>query len=797
MNSVQALEFDRIRAAVAELAVTQEGATHLLALLPRIDRAALAEEQTVVSWLQRRLQEGDVLPGGAVPVIAPVLDAVEREGAVLELEELRDLRLFLEFAHQTVEFFRPRQDRSPPAPAAQVAAGVEVPREVLRRLRETILPEGTLNEAAIPELARLRKEIRRLNQGLMETAEQMIRQDRHMFQGDQPTIRDGRTVVPLAANFRGRIDGIVHESSGSGETVYVEPRQLVDLNNDLVQAHNGILREVRRVLRELSAQIRGHLLELRRLHGAVVAADQLLARARYAGAGGGRVLPAGDRIALHGARHPLLGSGAVPLDIVYDAETRIMIISGPNTGGKTVLLKTVGLLSMMNQSAIPIPVAQDSSLPFFDYWGVDIGDAQSLDEALSTFSGHLRNLAEVCDHAAPGSLILLDELGSGTDPEEGAALSMAIVDHLIDQGSTVLVTTHQTVLKHYGYTRDGAANASMAFDEDTHQPTYRVVPGRPGASHALDTAARQGLNREILRRAHAYRSDRESSVAEIITRLSDLEEELTRERATLRRDREALDRRLSEVTQREEAVEARATELRRNGLVELDRLLREARQQVEGEVRRLRERGGKISREEIKAAQDQLKEIEAHRDAQQAQVARHRPSAAAPEQPADAEPIGIGDTVRHRRTRRDGTVRSLRSGGAEVQFGGVRMTVPLEDLERCDSREQAADGSASARSATPGAGADSRLRPATPQMRSVFELDLRGKRLHTALEELEHQVDAAVMNDLSSFSVIHGMGTGVLQKGVQDYLESRPEVERYEFAAPEEGGFGKTVVFLA
>lgn len=795
MNSVQALEFDRIRAAVAELAVTEEGAARLLALVPQIDRTVLAEEQTVVGWLQRRLQEGEVLPGGAVPVIAPALDAVEREGSVLELEELRDLRLFLEFAQQTVEFFRPRQDRSPPAAARKITSDVEVPREVLRRLRETILPEGTMNEAAIPELARLRKEIRRLNQGLMETAEQMIRQDRHMFQGDQPTIRDGRTVVPLAANFRGRIDGIVHESSGSGETVYVEPRQLVDLNNDLVQAHNGILREVRRVLRELSAQIRGHVPELRRLHSAVVTADQLLARAKYAGAGGGRVLPAGDRIVLHGARHPLLGSGAVPLDIVYDADTRIMIISGPNTGGKTVLLKTVGLLSMMNQSAIPIPVAEDSSLPFFDYWGVDIGDAQSLDEALSTFSGHLRNLAEVCDHAAPGSLILLDELGSGTDPDEGAALSMAIVDHLIEQGSTVLVTTHQTVLKHYGYTRDGAANASMAFDEDTHQPTYRVVPGRPGASHALDTAARQGLNREILRRAHAYRSDRESSVAEIITRLSDLEEELTRERATLRRDREALDRRLTELTQREEAVEARATELRRHGLVELDRLLREARQQVEGEVRRLRERGGEISREEIKAAQDQLKEIEAHRDAQQAQVERHRPSTTTPKQPA--EPIRTGDTVRHRRTQREGTVRSLRGGRAEVQFGGIRMTVPLEELERRDPRDQAAEGSVSAGSATPANGTESRLRPATPQMRSVFELDLRGKRLHTALEELEHQVDAAVMNDLSSFSVIHGMGTGVLQKGVQDYLESRPEVKRYEFAAPEEGGFGKTVVFLA
>jgi DNA mismatch repair protein MutS2 len=429
-------------------------------------------------------------------------------------------------------------------------------------------------------------------------------------------------------------------------------------------------------------------------------------------------------------------------------------------------------------------------LPLFDYWGVDIGDAQSLDEALSTFSGHLKNLAEVCEHAQAGSLILLDELGSGTDPDEGAALSMAIVDHLIDQGSTVLVTTHQTVLKHYGYTRAGAANASMAFDEETHEPTYRVIPGRPGASHALDTAERQGLDPDILRRAREYRSDRESSVAEIITRLSDLEEEMIQERETLRRDQTVLDRRLSELADREQAVEARATELRRNGLVELDRLLRDSRRQVEGEIRRLRERGGDISRSEIKAAQDQLHQIEEQRDEQQQHIDQHYRHGASS---AEATPIRQGDTVRHKRTGRDGTVRRLREGGAEVQFDGVRMTVPLGDLERREAADTTSRTAAASESRAP----SSRSRPSTPQMKSVFELDLRGKRLHTAIEELEHQLDAAVLNDLSTFSVIHGLGTGVLQKGVRDYLESRPEVERYEFAVPEEGGFGKTLVFLA
>ncbi|MFW5693887.1 MAG: endonuclease MutS2 [Alkalispirochaeta sp.] len=787
MNSVRALEFDRIRALVAEQAVSEEGARQIHAVEPFTDRVALHEHQTVVSWLQRRLQRGDRLPGGTVPAIAPILTTVERDGAVLELEELRALRLFLDFSDDAVQFFR--ADSAEPSPPAvqSVFAGVELPRDVLKRLREIVLPEGAINEDAIPELARLRREIRGLNQGLMETAEHMIRRDRHLFQADQPTVRDGRTVLPLGANFRGRIDGIVHESSGSGETVYVEPRELVDLNNNLVHAQNGILREIRRILRELSDLVRRQLAVIRELHQRVVHADQLLARAKYAGAGGGRIVPEGDRIMLYGARHPLLGSAAVPLDIVYGEDTRIMIISGPNTGGKTVLLKTVGLLSMMNQSAIPIPVADDSALPHFDYWGVDIGDAQSLDEALSTFSGHLKNLAEVCDHAGAGSLILLDELGSGTDPDEGAALSMAIVDHLIDLGSTVLVTTHQTVLKHYGYTRAGAANASMAFDEDTHQPTYRVVPGRPGASHALDTAERQGLNHEILRRAHEYRSDRESSVSEIITRLTELEEVIAEERDAVRHERDALERRHADLSRREEEVEARATELRKHGLVELDRLLRDARRQVEGEVRRLRERGGDISRDEIKAARDQLHQIQEYRDEQQEHLDRrskHR--SAAP----DSWTIHEGDEVRHRRTHRSGTVRALRGNRAEVQFGGVRMTVPVEELEPSAPRGESQGRSPDS------PGTTSRSRPSVPRMPAVFELDLRGKRLHTAIEELERQVDAAVLNDLATFSVIHGMGTGALQKGVRDYLESRPEVARYEFAAPEEGGFGKTIAYL-
>ena len=791
MNAIHALEFDRIRDRLAGYAATAEGREALTRLEPHADGDRLDRQQVVVGWILRRVEEGAAPPGGDVAPVEPLLAAVDRDGAVLEAEALRDIRAFLEYARDVLRFFRragdgdgdgdASADRLPTA-VSELVSDIDTPRELLRDLARMILPDGTVNQEAIPELARLRADIRRLNQSLLDSAEQMIRRDRHMYQGDRPTIRDGRTVVPLAANFRGRVDGIVHEASGSGETVYVEPRELVDLNNDLVQAHNGILREIRRVLRELSAAVRREVPLLIRLHHRTVEIDQLLARARYAVEHGGRIVPSGDRIVLSRARHPLLGPGCVPLDIAYSPETRIMVVSGPNTGGKTVLLKTVGLLSMMHQAAIPIPVGDGTVLPRFDYWGVDIGDEQSLDAALSTFSGHLRNLAEVCREAGAGSLILLDELGSGTDPDEGAALSMAIVDHLIERGSTVLATTHQTVLKHYGYTRSAAENASMAFDETTHRPTYTVVPGRPGASHALETARQQGLDPAVLSRAETYHGDRETSVAEIINRLGELERDLAAERSAAAREREALHARDAELQRREREVEEYATRLRKEGLVELDRVLRDARSRIEGEVRRLRERGGEISREDIRAAHDVVREIETQRDEHDRRVseARNRNTS---DTASDGRAPRTGDEVRHVRTARRGTVREIRGDRAEVQFGAIRMRVPIAELEVVE------DGS----NTTPAPAAPT----ARPHLTSVMELDLRGRRLADALEELERQLDAAVLNGMTSFSVIHGMGTGVLQKGVRDYLQARPEVAAFDFAAPEEGGFGKTVVRLA
>lgn len=776
MNFLRALEFDRIRGDLAEYCVSLEGKERVLRLEPITEEAVLSRMNGEVERLLRALEADLAPPGGFVPSLDSLFAVLRHGGEVLDLDGLSALRAMLDTAGEFSRFFRTGEEQD--LLSGNRSHRLKPPRELTGTLHRLITGEGRLNEEAIPQINALRRRITEVHQELRHSSEQIIRANRELYREDRATIRDGRTVLPLVADFRGRLDGIVHEASGSGETLFVEPRELVDLNNRLVQTQNEILREIRRVLRELTELARSHRNELESIREELVPADCLLARARYGRDRGGRVVSAGERVLLRQARHPLLGANCVPLDIRYDPGIRLMVLSGPNTGGKTVLLKTLGLLTVMNQCAIPVPAAEGSSLPFFRWIGVDIGDEQSIDEALSTFSAHLRTLGEITRRADEGSLILLDELGTGTDPEEGAALSLAIIDHLMERGSTVLVTTHQTVLKHYGFTRDGASNAAMAFDEAEHRPTYRVIPGRPGVSHAIETAREQGLLPAIVERARSYHDDQHNSVAAIISRLLEEEERIRERRRALEAQEAALqdERRRAQEVQRD--LEKREQALQKEGLRDLKRALSEARSRVEQEIRSLRERGLELAREETDRLREPLRELEQLRQDREREIARtersFRPPVLAP-----------GTEVLHRETGRTGTVRYVRKGRAEVQFGAVRISVAVTDLAAPTPGNDSSGAIVSERTALPAGPPPS------------LECDVRGLRLDEALEEVERQVDAAVVHNLSSFSIIHGTGTGVLQKGVREYLQSREEVATVQFARPEEGGFGKTVVELA
>ncbi len=781
MTSLEVLEFSRVAAGIAAYAMTEDGRELVSSLTPLSDRDELTREKGYVRKVLAMLERGIPAPTGEVLPLEGLFDAVEREGADLDGESLLEIRRFLDYAASVIGFVGGDEDEL----LRPLHDDVAVPKELHRELTRLITPDGSVNEDAIPEIRRYKEELARITQTLIRRAEGLIREAPTMYHGDQPTVRDGRTVIPLAANFKGRIDGIVHESSGSGETLFVEPRDLVDLNNELTQTSYAVHREIRRVLTRLSGVVRSLLPELRDLYGRVVRIDTIVARARWGYDNDGSLVEIGTNLDLRNGRHPLLGRSCVPLSIQFDEDVRLLVISGPNTGGKTVLIKTIGLLTVLHQCAVPIPADPDSTLPLYTHWGVDIGDEQSIDEHLSTFSAHMRRIAQIVNEAGPASLVLLDELGTGTDPDEGGALSLAIVDELVARGSTVLVSTHQTVLKHYGYSRAAARNVSMDFDQTTHRPTYRIVPGRPGSSHAIDTAAEQGLDRGIITAARDYASDRHNNVAEIIARLLEQEEHLRSAREEVENERRAMERRYTEVRTREEELNEREREIRQGYIRELDVVIRESRKAVEGEIRNIRERGDSLEKETIRSAHDQIRDLESLRE-ELSEGVRESEGAQTASNNDDSSPgiLQPGTAVTHVRTGKEGVVKSVEGAGKKrkvlVQFGALRMTLSPADLRRSRTEQRPV-----------------RYQTQIGRSSAVLELDIRGMRLREALAMLETQVDGAVLSGLRHFSIIHGTGTGVLQKGVHDYLKGRSEVTSYSFARPEEGGFGKTTVELS
>jgi DNA mismatch repair protein MutS2 len=614
--------------------------------------------------------------------------------------------------------------------------------------------------------------------------------------------------LAVKANFRGRIRGIVHEVSSSGQTIFIEPEEVVEKNNELLIENRRLEAEIRRVLRELTVCIAIQRDELKNLHRDILFLETIRARARYSFERKG-IFAQDDReekLILLKARHPLLGRRAVPLDLCMENGIRTVIITGPNTGGKTVALKTLGLLAMMNQFGLALPVDDGTILPVFDGVYADIGDEQSLSQSLSTFSAHMTNISDIIRQATDRSLVLLDELGSGTDPEEGSAIAMAILDHFIEQKTRLIVTTHHGILKNYGYTREGVENASMEFDSRTLSPTYKIVMGIPGESRAIDIASRTGFPSELLKRARGYLDEERSDVSALIAGLKEKHRELdaASEAGKLEGQRLLEERRHADL--KELRLKQQELQLRSDGAGSLRKLLGESRKTLENLVREVKE--GELSREKTLKVKDFLSGLEAQVRAGDEGLEREGRALAAKRRMLEEEVIsgdkrgkgkaGTGKPKAHRlepgmevltaEGQRQGRILRLDKKGPEetfwvVEIGSLKMSFSEKDIipmgER-DSRRKSASWTAD-------------LAPST-QIHP--ELRLRGMRLTDALEALERQIDAAVLGGLYVFSVVHGKGDGILSKGVHDFLKKDPRVADYYFSRPELGGFGRTEVIL-
>ncbi|MBU0928745.1 MAG: endonuclease MutS2 [Spirochaetes bacterium] len=774
-HALSLLDFYRIRDDVAAYCLSEEGAAAIRGSLPSGDPAAVADSKARASAVRELFRDRHGMPPGSFAPIDGAARVVSKPGTCLAVEELWALGMWADAYTGLARWMGGARHE---ALAAEAGSAPDLSPVAAAAFR-IVGPDGEVKD--LPELRDIRSRIRRLN-GDIERVTASFFQDeatRSMLQSDLPTQRDGRTVLAVKAGSKARVKGIVHEVSSTGQTVYIEPESLVQKNNELVEEEARYLRELQRVLRETTARLHGFSGAIQGARVSCASLDGLFAKARYSHMNDGVFAedsPSG--IELVRARHPVLGSKAVPIDLRMPEGARTLIVTGPNTGGKTVSLKTAGLFSLMNQFGLAIPAAYGSALPVFDGVWADIGDEQSMDQSLSTFSGHMKAISAIVAGATGRSLVLLDELGSGTDPEEGCAIAMALLDLFIDRGALTLVTTHHGILKNFGYTKEGVLNASVDFDKDTLSPTYRIMMGVPGESRALDIAQKNGVAMEVVEGARLYLREERTDISALISGLSDKHRELDSLRdEEKRRLRDAMEEQ-RKADLKELKLRQKESELRTQGVSELNNLLSESRKTLENLVRELRE--GELTKAKTQEVKEFLSGLEAQVEAKTREArSQERGLKAGARPPAR---IAEGSPVLVLPARRRGTaLRAVRGGKWLVETDALRITVDEADLELTAALEPKAPSVSIESSSSRG-------------NRAVIELDLRGYRLVEAIAALERQLDAATMENLSGFSIIHGTGEGVLQQGVKETLARYPGIKEFHYARPEEGGHGKTIV---
>jgi DNA mismatch repair protein MutS2 len=805
-----ALEWEPLLALVAGYAASPVGRAALLDLKPSTDETWIASQHRLTAELRVVLAEQVSIPLGGLFDPTQHAAKAQIEGAALEAAELQAVaRLANDVASWQALL------KSPPARLAGKLPGLSELSSALttslRPLAESIerkiQPDGTLADDASPELGRIRRDQERQQRQIEESLRAALRKlsSDGSTQEDLITIRGDRFVIPVRSELKRRVSGVVHGASSSGQTVYVEPLETIEQNNELVRLIEEEQAEIHRIFVALTRQVGGYAHAL--VEGARVLAlvDSLQARARFAH-DYDCVAPAiaPDRLCLDAARHPLLEKRLratkgriVPLTLELTATDRQLIISGPNTGGKTVTLKTTALLAMMAQAGLPVPAA-GASFPVFTAFLADIGDAQSIEAALSTFSAHIVNLDRLSRLANPGALVLLDELGSSTDPEEGSALAVAIASHFLQAGAWSLISTHHTSLKVYAANTPGVLNAAAGVDELTLAPNYQLRLGVPGASAGIQTAERLGLNAGIIAAARQRLGSQQVDIARFLDRLHSEVTQLESERKAAREQQYALNQERARLA-REGDVELRART--RELETKLASLLKDFEFQMRETVRAIEDRAGqqKLSKEAERRIVRLRREFQ---ESFNQTVVAHRTGA--DQGDANAQPhllkhIAPGDQVRLKSLNKIAIVqREVEKDIFEVALGPIKMRVKRDEL----SAPQTSGGDTAApKKADPLADARKQKNvhvtvtsANTDDMR--MEINLIGRTVDEATEELEKYLDRAFLAGLPRVRVIHGHGAGILRRGVREFLKGHPHVATLAEAPQNEGGQGATLVEL-
>nr|WP_206529491.1 endonuclease MutS2 [Brevibacillus sp. SYP-B805] len=778
---MKTLEYDKVIALLVDKATSVLGKEKAEELLPftHIEQVRLAQQETGEGATVLRLK-GSVPLGGIRDIRGPVQRA--RLGSMLAPQELLDVASTV-FAGRRLKTFLLDLCEDEPLPIIQgKAERIEGLRELETEIKRCIDDNGDVLDSASPELRQIRQEIRQLEARIREKLDQMIRSSSYqkMLMDSIITIRGDRYVIPVKQEYRHVFGGIVHDQSASGATLFIEPEAIVAMNNKLREYRLKEEREVERILYQLTELVAAQVEPLRENIEALAELDFIFAKAQLASSmkAIGPKLNERGYIRLKKARHPLIPHDAVvPIDVELGGDYTAIVVTGPNTGGKTVSLKTVGLLSLMTMAGLHIPAEEESEMTVFSSIFADIGDEQSIEQSLSTFSSHMTNIIQILKTMDERSLVLFDELGAGTDPTEGAALAMAIIDHVIDSGARLIATTHYSELKAYAYDRPEAINASVEFDVQTLRPTYRLLIGVPGRSNAFAIARRLGLSEEIIARAKASISDEENQVESMIASLERNRKKAEQERQSaeaLRREAEDLRRQLEE-------ERARFAE-------EKNRLLAKAEEEARIAVQLAKEEADAVIRElrSMMAEGVEIKEhrlIAARKRLNEAVLELEKEKVKKPAKPARAGQIKPGDEVMVTSFGQRGTVLEKVSGQEFlVQIGMMKMKVKQDDMQVVKPVKTEPMVSYTAVKRSRGS--------------VKMELDLRGYNVEDGIREIDQYLDEALLAGLHTVSIIHGHGTGVLRKGVHDYLRSHRHVKSFRLGGQGEGGVGATIVEL-
>jgi DNA mismatch repair protein MutS2 len=833
-TSSRLLEFDALRDLLSGYAPSPLGQRRIAELVPSLDGEWIKNQQQLTAEIREYRRVGGRFEFAGLLEIKQLLDQSRITGVALETTEIRDIILIADRASEWREIQRhpPAAMRSHWTAVAALSEGIQDFTTFLRAFRNKILPDGTLDDHASPELARIHRDIDRQKRTIQDSLRGYLRKlaEGNTVQDELITIRGERFVIPVKVEQKRRVQGVVHGASSSGQTVFVEPLETIEQNNELVRLLDDEQSEIHRILLEMTRQIGENAVAIQAAAEILANLELQFAKARLAEdyncvgvtlseneSKCGEEGSCGDerprsskasaaRLLLHKARHPLLernlklkGLRIIPISIELE-DARQLVITGPNTGGKTIALKTLGLLSLMAQSGIPVP-ADRAELPVFDAILADIGDYQSIEQNLSTFSAHVTNIDFISRTATTNSLVLLDELGSATDPEEGAALAVAIAEHFRQLGCTSVISTHHTSLKVYGANTPGVINASVGFNETTLQPTYELKLGVPGASAGINIAQRLGLNPAIIASARSRLGSQTQDVGRFLDRLHSDLREVEAERKQMQEREQELERekqRLANEGRKEQQAKLREMESK------LEALFRDFEYHARETVNALQDRAAaqKLSKEAERRIAKMRREFREQFDstvvAHQTGADRGDPNA----QPRLIKHVSEGDTVKLKSLGRAAIVKKqIGENHFDVEIGSMKMRISREDIaENLSASSTSANPKNQPQISTVDAarsrGITVKLQNEISDLNTPSEINVIGRTVDEATSEVEKFVDRAFLAGLPRVRIVHGSGMGILRKALRQYLKTHPQVESVTEPPNNEGGGGATVVEL-